>query len=288
MRREELFNRSGFYGFLLESNVLLHRQAGEAAIEAYRPVVESWDGGTPLGVLDLACGGWPVTIAGVLASFDEAVFDYTGIDINPDQVARAGDEFPFPDNVTHTRIVEGNAWDLDELQLDDSYSLIFSGMNLHHGTPEEVWFLGNQLRELLAPGGVFFSHDVYRPDGELYRPRPEVIDGATAWLVNPARLSWIGVPDIRVGRDTGTDDPAWRRDYVERMRRTLIERGADRAGAESTARHMASRDYPISTTELTAIMASLGLEVSVRHFDDTGEPLGRYVACCTVTRADAS
>ena len=284
MRREALFNRSGFYGFLLKSNVLLHREAAEAAIDAFEPVIEAWDGGEPVPVLDLACGGWPVTIAEVMDAFSDSRFTYTGIDINPDQVELAANEFPFPDNVAETRIIEGNAWELGDLRLDDSYPIIFSGMNLHHGTPEEIWYLGWQLRDLLMPGGIFFSHDVYRPDHEFYRPRPDVIDGTTAWLVNPARLTWAGVPDIRVGRDIARADPVWRVDYVDRMRRTLVERGADAAGADSTAHHMASRDFPVSTGEFSAVMTSLGLDVSVLRYDDSDGPLGPYVACCTVSR----
>mgnify|MGYP000688794256 CR=1 FL=1 len=30
---------------------------------------------------------------------------------------------------------------------------------LPHGTPEEIYFLAMQLRRLLAPDGLFFSHD---------------------------------------------------------------------------------------------------------------------------------
>lgn len=284
MRREALFNRSGFYGFLLRSNVLLHREAAAAAIEAFESVLANQAPDEPVAVLDLACGGWPVTIAQVMEAFPLHRFRYTGIDVNPDQVALAGNEFPFPDNVVETRIIEGNAWELADLRLDDAYPLVFSGMNLHHGTPEEIWYLGWQLRDLLMPRGVFFSHDVYRPDHELYRPRPGVIGGATAWLVNPAQLAWAGVPDIRIGHDTGRAEPAWRRDYIERMRRALIENGGEVEGVESTVRHMASRDYPVSTGEFEAVMASLGLEVSVLRYDESAGPLGTYVACCTVTR----
>ena len=286
MRREALFNRCGFYGFIVRSNVLLHREAAAAAIEAFAPALGRQQTGEPVAVLDLACGGWPVTIAEVMEAFPSHRFAYTGIDINPDQVELASNEFPFPDNVVEARVIEGNAWELADLGLDDAYPLVFSGMNLHHGTPDEVWYLGTQLRELMSPGGVFFSHDVYRPEGRLYRPRPAVIDGATAWLVNPARLAWAGVPDIRIGRDRGTAEPAWRLDYLERMHRALLERGGDAAGAESTVRHMASRDYPVSTDEFAAVMNSLGLDVSVLRYDDSDGPLGPYVACCTVTRAE--
>ncbi len=82
MRREELFSRSGFYGFLLKSNVLLHREAARAAVDAFQPVVAGYGRG-PVAILDLACGGWPVTVAEAMAAFPGAAFRYTGVDINP-------------------------------------------------------------------------------------------------------------------------------------------------------------------------------------------------------------
>lgn len=282
MRREELFSRSGFYGFLLQTNVLLHREATQAAIAALAPVLDVWDRKLSLPVLDLACGGWPVTVAEALDAFPDARFTYTGVDINPDQVALAAHEFPFPENITAVRVLEGNAWQPEDLGLAGPYAFIFSGMNLHHGTPEEIWYLGRQLKDLLAPGGVFFSHDVYRPDREPYRRRPDQVDGAPAWLVDPGRLDSVSLPDTRKRTEA---EPGWRLDYVERMRRALLQRGASAEGAESTARHMASRDYPLSTRELTELMTALGLECSVLRYDDSAGPLGPFVACCTLTRS---
>lgn len=282
MRREELFSRSGFYGFLLDSNVLLHREAARAATEAYQPVLEATATGAPVPVLDLACGGWPVTISEVMAAFPTIAFEYTGVDINPDQVALAAGQFPFPDNVVKTRIVEGNAWELDALGLRQACSLIFSGMNLHHGTPEEIWYLGLQIGARLSPGGLFFSHDVYRPDDTPYRRRPAVVGGESTGLVSPERLASAGVPDLGIVRDNGGSDPSWRVDYVQRIYHTLIARGADPAGAESTANHVRSRDYPISTRELRAIMEDLDLQVRVVRYDDSAEPLGPFVATCSL------
>ena len=284
MRREELFSRSGFYGFLLKSNVLLHREAARAAIDAFRPVVAA-QGRTTVPVLDLACGGWPVTIAEVMAAFPGARFHYTGIDINPDQVALAASRFRFPDNVVSSRIIEGNAWELDVLDIEAASALIFSGMNLHHGTLREIWYLGRQLRSRLRQGGVFFSHDVYRPDNEPYRLRPENIDGECASLVAPQRLAGAGIPDLHAGCDTSVAEPAWRVEYLHRMYRTLIERGAEPAGARSTVGHMRSRDYPLSTAELRSIMERHGFRVRVKRYDDSPEPLGPFVATCTLTLA---
>jgi hypothetical protein len=286
MRHEPLFNHSGHYGFVLESNVLLHREATESAIQAFGQVLYDWPESEPVAVLDLDCGGWPVTMAEVMEAYPEFSFSYTGVDINPDQVALAGQEFPFPENVVQTRLVEGNAWELEPLKVDDSFQLIFSDMNLHHGTPEEIYFLGLQVRERLGAGGIFFSHDVYRPDAEVYRPRPNVIDGETSWLVSPARLAWAEVPRFETPRDNSALEPPWRNDYIERMRTALIARGGDPAGAEGTAQHMRTHDFPISTRELRTIMEDLGFDLDIQRYDDSGEPLGPYVATVVAMQAN--
>lgn len=288
MRREALFSRSGFYGFVLKSNVLLHREATQAAIEAARPILTAWDKNQPIAVLDLACGGWPLTIADVMASYPEFSFHYTGVDINPDQVELASTAFTFPDNVIEKRLIEGNAWDLDRLNLGQSYPLIFSGMNLHHGTLQEVAFLGRQLKRHLMPGGCFISHDVYRPDNTPYLPRPAIIDGEPVSLVDSGKLRAAGLDDAESTGQAITDMPDWRLDYLDRMHCTLLERGADPLGAESTVAHMRSRDYPISTREFGQLMEKLGFQVQIHRYEDSAEPLGPYIATCVISLPTAA
>lgn len=43
MRRDALFSLSGFYGFLLQTNALLHREAADAAVAASAPVMRDGD-----------------------------------------------------------------------------------------------------------------------------------------------------------------------------------------------------------------------------------------------------
>lgn len=283
MRREELFNRSGYYRFLLDSNVLLHRQAAETAIAAVAPLIRRHDPNEPVRVLDLACGGWPMAIAGVMGAFPEQAFEYTGVDINPDQVELAGNLFEFPSNVLSVRILEGNAWDLRPLRIPSDCEVIFSGMNLHHGNPQELLYLSRQLRELPPPDGLLFSHDVYRPDAQPYLRRPDVNpdDASESFrLIDAVRIAAADTPAVEFAQDVGPGDPSWRRDYLERMRRTLIARGGDPDGTASTVAHMRQRDFPVSTQELTEILATVGFSTEVRRFDDTSEPMGPYVACC--------
>jgi len=283
MRREELFNRSGYYRFLLDSNSLLHREAAAAAIEALTPLLRKRAPDDPVKVLDLACGGWPNAIARVMATFPERAFEYTGVDINPDQVELAGTLFEFPANVHPVCILEGNAWDLGPPGISGGLNLIFSGMNLHHGNPEELLYLARQLRCLLAADGLLFSHDVYRPDAERYRRRPDVNpdDSAESFrLIDPLRIAAAAIPALGFAEDAGSDEPSWRVDYLERMGRTLIDRGGDTDGTASTVAHMRQRDYPVSTHELLKILALAGFSTQIRRFDESREPLGPYVACC--------
>lgn len=283
MRREEIFNRSGYYRFLLDSNALLHREAADVATQALTPVLSGREHDTPVKVLDLACGGWPTAIAEVMAAFPLRTFEYTGVDINPDQVTLASTLFEFPGNVRAVRILEGNAWDLEPLAFSDKYDLIFSGMNLHHGNPQELLYLARQLREILTADGLFFSHDVYRPNARTYRRRPDTNPANPAEsfrLIDAARIAVAELPPVDIAEDAVADEPAWRVDYLERMRRTLIARGGDRDGTASTVEHMRQRDYPVSTQELSRIFSLAGFSTRVRRFDGSGEPLGPYVACC--------
>lgn len=282
MRREPLFSRSGYYRYLLDINVLLHREAAGAT----RRALEDWrrlhPTGRPARVLDLACGGLPLTIAEVMAGVPGLDFDYTGVDINPDQVSDAR-RFRFPANVVARRLMEGNAWDLDSLGLPGGFDLIYSGMNLHHGTPEEIHFLGLQLRGLLAGPGLFISHDVYRPDGTRYRRRPDADPRkpSESWrLVPPERLREAGIPPASLPEDRAPQEPQWRLDYLRRMLETLLACGGDPDGAETTVAHMRERDYPISQQELDLILSGLGFRVSVGRYDAPGEPMAPYVAFC--------
>ena len=283
MRREELFNSSGYYRFLLDSNVLLHREAAAAATATLAPLLQERAPDQPVKVLDLACGGWPMAIAGVMAAFPRRAFEYTGVDINPDQVELASTLFEFPENVRAVRILEGNAWDLRSLGISDAYDLIFSGMNFHHGNPAELLYLAAQLRELLAADGLLFSHDVYRPDARAYRRRPDVNPDNAAEsfrLIDAARIAAADLPLLTFPEDADSGEPAWREDYLMCMGRTLIARGGDPGGTNSTLAHMRQRDYPVSTQEISEILAQAGFSTRVQRYDDSNEPLGPYVACC--------
>jgi SAM-dependent methyltransferase len=282
LKHEPLFNETGFYRFLVETNVLLHREAAALIRDSLGRRIEGVAAGKCLRVLDLACGALPITVAEVLGAFPACRFDYLGIDINPDQVAAAR-RFSFPGNVAAT-VLEGNAWDLAHLGHGGGFDLVFSGMNLHHGTPAEWSCLARQLRDQLADGGQFFAHDVYRPVGSPYFPRPDLRDPnanhAEMRLIPELQLSpEVGLPDSDFS-EWAESEPTWRSDYLARMQAVLLERGAAAVGVESTIAHMKARDFPLTTNAFRLVFEQFGFTVDIRNYDDCGEPMAPYVALC--------
>lgn len=287
MRREQLFSREGFYRFIVTSNVLLHREAIVAGADALGEYLRHRSGEGRVRVLDLACGGEPVTISALMERFPETVFEYTGVDINPDQIALAG-EFAFPANVARVELLEGSAWDLRDLPLADDYDLVFMGMNLHHGTPEEIWFLASQIQGRLAEGGLFLNHDWFRPEGEPYLRRPDSQPGnpeESFLLVDRATLAEAGVPAFMEAEiDAAQGDALWRETYRSLLRDALVDRGGDPGGAESTYRHVGERDYPIALSELERILAGFGFSMQAGRFDGD-DPLMDYTFLVVARRA---
>ncbi len=281
MQNERLFNQSGFYGFVLQSNVLLHRQAAVVATEKLGGWLAEQPGNPAVRILDLACGGWPASIAAVMANHPHTQFHYSGMDINPDQVALASGHFEFPENVASRQILEGNAWDPLRHGIRGQFDLVYSGMNLHHGTPEELAFLAEELSVLIRQGGLFISHDVYRPDHTPYVRRPDA---------NPQKPdeSWQLVPPDLLKRKAAAQSlqfdstpAAWREDYLAVTHAALLDRGADRPGADETARHMRQRDFPVSCSDFQDIFNDAGFTVEICRFDEPNEPLSPYISLCT-------
>ena len=285
MRDEQLFSKGGYYAFLLDSNVLLHREAVVATRQALLGWVTRRPTAQTLTVLDLACGGMPVTICNALSGLAPRRFAYTGVDINADQVTSAR-RFVYPTNVVEWQVIEGSAWDLPAAVLSQPFDVVYSGMNLHHAIEEELQYLAQQLARVLAPGGVFISHDVYRPGDEPYLRRPAVnpLDANESFrLVEVPTLAGAGITE-RGGNDSKLEQRcAWREDYLGRMRQTLLERGADPSGTDETVTHMRERDFPLSVAEFGAVFTRAGFHVEETELDSS-EPLAPYVSVVSAVR----
>jgi hypothetical protein len=66
MRREELFNRDGVYSAIVNHNLLMHREATELGGGILKTLFEGRPEKKPIKVLDLACGGLPISIADMI------------------------------------------------------------------------------------------------------------------------------------------------------------------------------------------------------------------------------
>ncbi|MFW2371909.1 MAG: class I SAM-dependent methyltransferase [Gammaproteobacteria bacterium] len=287
MRREKLFSNDGFYPFIVESNVLLHREAIDLGRQMFERLLQTQTPDRPVSVLDLACGGEPVVIAKIMDSFQDRCFHYTGIDINPDQVELARSVFTFPDNVAEVQFIEANAWDVRAAEPDRKYDVIFMGLNLHHGTPEEIYYLATRIYDLLEYDGIFINHDCFRPDDQPYLRRPDCHPQnphESFQLLDQDILASISQPSFSINEiHGGTTEPGWRIRYRQSLSTTATKRGGDRAGIESMDQHVKLRDYPISQQEFRKIFESLGFKVNTLRYN-TKDPLGEFIAMAVATR----
>ncbi len=287
MRREKLFSNDGFYPFIVESNVLLHREAIDCGRHMFELLLKKRTPERPLTVLDLACGGEPIVIAKIMESFPDRCFHYTGIDINPDQVEQARSVFEFPKNVTEVRINEGNAWDFRTAEPALKYDVIFMGMNLHHGTPEEIHYLATRIVELLEDDGVFINHDCFRPDDQPYLRRPDSHPenpDESFQLLDKDVLSSITEPSFTLDEvDSAATEPDWRIRYRQSLSTTAIERGGNKTGIESMNQHVNLRDYPISLQDFHKIFESVGFKVNTQRYNSQ-DSLGEFIAMAVASK----
>lgn len=279
MRCEPIFNQDGYYQFIVKNNVLGHQEAATYAAESLRKRFLPASGA--LRVLDLACGGDPVTVAALCRQFPQTKFDYTGIDINADQVAALRAYQGFPQNVAAVHVVQGNAWTPQLAGLTGTYDIVFSGLNFHHAVPEELYFLATQIRPLLADGGMVINHDIYRPSGETYLRRPEHDPENTAEsfrMVPQLILDDAHAPALGIDGDTfGNHVSDWRETWLARYRELLESLDADPDGTEDILRHNYRRDFPVSLGEMAVIWQSAGYTAHTYDFCHSQHPLSAYL-----------
>jgi predicted O-methyltransferase YrrM len=292
MQKEKLFSKDGCYSRVVESNALFHREAIAHGSNVIKALLENYDSTQTINVLDLACGAEPVSITQMLSHFPKINFSYTGIDINPDQVNFAKHHFQFPENVSEINIYEGNAWDPRSCSLKDNYDIIFMGLNLHHGTPEEVYYLATQISKLLSPKGVYLNHDVYRPNDQPYQRRPDhhpdnVNDSFR--LLEASLIDGIQLPEVTQNeQDQYAADAQWRQTYSELLRQSLIEQHAGIECADSTYNHVNMRDYPISLNDFSYIFKQADSDLNIKIIRyGIAHPLMEYIAMPVVTKSSS-
>lgn len=278
MRNEKAFSRDGFYRFVLEANLMLHRNVAESG----RRIVSRWlRTHEPKGViriLDLACGGAPISICNMTRHFDTYQFDYTGIDINPDQIV-AAKSFEYPSNFRKIELHEGNAWHFGDLVKGQHFDIVFSGMNLHHGIPEEILAVMMQVKSVLAPNGLLISHDFFRPETEAYLRRPALDPetGEPFCMIPPEALSKIDTKNLPQFKSPGIEERSdWRQPFITKYRLALAQREAAQQGVEEIMAHVNARDYPVSINELIEIARLAGVALEQVPMEADKEPMKDY------------
>lgn len=244
MKNEPAFSRGGAYRFTLEKNLGLHCEATAAAV---RILGKHFSGRLqnkkPLHVLDLACGGRPVVMAEVMAHFGPQIFEYTGVDVNPDQVASCL-QFDFPKNVASKKILEGDAWNLDSLPLKGKFDIVFIGLNTHHGSPEVLLTLARQVFSRLNAGGIFLNHDLFRPEKYSYVRKP--------------------------------NQSPWREEWLTNYHAFVLRTGVPAEAAAQGNQHMREWDYPLSKKELCDILNRIGFRASQHSYTSKTNPFVEF------------
>lgn len=276
MKNEKVFSKEGYYHFIVTTNVLTHYHAIETGKQIFQDRLQSKLQGEKIRLLDLACGGEPITISKIVESFPQYQFEYMGIDINPDQVKMANELFQFPGNVIDAQIVEANAWELD-LLTPNTYDIVFSGLNFHHAIPEELYYLALQIKKVLKKDGFLLNHDLYRPDDTLYLKRPATNPQnptESFRLVELDKLAGIAIPDFCFP-ETSED---WRLQLFDAYSTYLESLNADPAGLAQSRAHMKERDFPVSLKELGTIMEAASYSMEIYDFMETNHPIKEYAA----------
>ncbi len=281
MKKEQLFKQDGVYYAIVTHNVLMHDEITELGTQIFKTFFENSTFDRPIKVLDLACGGTPVSVSDMIENVEQAQFSYTGIDINPDQVGCASQLFQFSDNVVHTNFLEANAWDLLPLNLDGPFDIIFTGLNIHHGTPEEIDYLVPQLKTLLSDNGVFINHDWYRPDDEVYVRRP-------SWNPNDDTESYRLIAKDKIDAQTKSyEKPSvefesfhheWRLQFIDGLTESYRGHTQDDAGADTLKSHMLERDFPVSRQDFSDILTSHGLYHKIFNYKNSGLQIWPFMA----------
>lgn len=276
MQKEKLFSREGFYSFIVHSNAITHHEAMAIGKTEVGRWLSARTATSPIKVLDLACGGEPITICRIMAAFPETRFEYFGIDINPDQVALAK-RFKYPDNVSSVSVIEGSAWDLNELDSIGPFDLVFSGLNFHHGVPEELLTVADEIRRLTTDQGMLISHDLYRPKRYSYLRRPDIsTTGEDLRLLKNVLISDDLDDLIMSSTEVQKDEEDWRQEFIDLESQHLKSLGADEETISGNAKHMWQRDLPVSAEEMCRILDSAGWKTTIHGLEKSNHPLREF------------
>lgn len=269
------FFSSGTYTPVVTYNTSMHHEAMEALRELAAPYLNR-EGSVRF--LDIACGGQPVT-PHFLARNARPTFKYTGVDIDPNQI-RSAQSYAFEGCAIKPRFLIGDGWNLDDVPelAREQFDIVFTGLNLHHGTPEEIFYALQSIKQKMLPGALLLIHDEFRPPEATYFRRPmQGSSGQSLQLVNHDRLTAIPTLEIPESR---TD---WRHLFFATYRDNIEGVGISEETAQKVIDHISEYDYALSLAEMTVILEMLDFQVTAKSFASTSHPVGMYFGVMMAT-----
>ncbi|EKD50415.1 MAG: hypothetical protein ACD_62C00545G0002 [uncultured bacterium] len=187
---------------LMASNVWMHTETAHVLAQQ---LAEWLSGKTilrPVQLADVGSGAVPITLCRILAelatakdpSFSRLLFHLAILDSDQQAINRFCDlattpapgkdkwgkksadipSSPFPKSIVEKRMLRGNTWsptDVGRLRpefLPQPVDVLFTGMLLHQGKPEQVYTLAQNVHSILTDGGLWLIHDLFMPDTEPY------------------------------------------------------------------------------------------------------------------------
>lgn len=257
MRRGPVLREPWAHPFIVEHNLLLHREAMRVCTK----VVADWLTGRPatptVRVLDLACsGGMPVVMNGVMRQFVIHRFNYVGVGGSTDHI-RSIKNFSFSPNV-HVTLTTGNCWQPAKF-IQHPPDIVFIGLNTHHAVPEELQYLAKQLRKMMPGGGLFLNYDLFRPAQYPYLRRPDHSEDGTRSLalIPPEILRKAGFAPVPSSHHWG---PNWRQHFLKTNITAMEQEQCPKSMIDETIAHVTERDYPVSPVEMCSILKGSGFK----------------------------
>lgn len=271
MQREAVFNQGGSYGFIVQHDILLHREATAMVLAIAQQWLAQHPQAQAVRILDLACGGTPVITGNVMARLASQKFNYVGIDINADQIS-AAQHFPFSKNV-HVTVRVGNSWELNTLQ-PASFDLVFEGLNTHHATPEELQYFAQHLAHVIKPGGLFMNYDLFRPTQYPYLHRPDSNSQESLRLIPHDTLQHAGITETTYPAAPDWRDHHFLPPYIQLMQ----QKGLAQDLIDQTVAHIRERDYPVTALELCKILMPAGFTTQIYNFQRSKAPMKDFLS----------
>lgn len=252
------YTSSLVFNEIVEKDVMQHNAAALLATEAMGALIEDRGTSRPISILDLACGVSTTPIR-IIQNFPNHLFSYCGIENDPKQIALV-QKVQHPPNIVSNTIIEGNAWLLEDTAIPcHPFDFVFSGLNFHHGTPEEIEHVLLSLRAFLQPQARLVIHDFFRPYLHCYLRRPEKspLDGTSLTLVPKEKLR---SSTTIASRDWHKDEPDWRITHLVELAKKLKACGITADSINYLLREIYEKDFPLSFDEMCDVLRNCGYE----------------------------